>query len=194
MGRIIAGRFEQQSQAEDAIAAMLEAGFEAGRIASFYVNPAGQHDLYPLGGDRDKSPGAEETGAGRASGMAAGGAIGAALGAATSPVTGPIGPVTGAFVGAHIGSLVGSLEQMKEDGTGVDENPTPVRHAGMLVAVSVPDDTDDAAEGQENRIVDVLRSVGAVEVERADGTIVNGDWEDFDPIAPPVVIERMPPQ
>jgi len=184
MTTIIAGSFEQQTQAQEAIDRMLRAGFPADRISSFYVNPAGQHDRYPIGGDRDKSPGAEESPTGTATGMTGGGAIGAAVGAATTPLTGPLGAVTGAFVGAHLGSLVGSLGKMEEDGGDPDENEIPVRHAGMLVAVSVPEPAD------EDRALNALRSLNPTYIERAEGSIVDGDWQDFDPVAPPSFIER----
>lgn len=184
MGQIIAGRFEQQDDAEQAVEAILGAGVGQEQVVSFYVSPAGQHSRHPLGGDRDESPGAEHTGPGRAAGMAGGGLIGGAIGAATSPVTGPIGPITGALVGAHIGSLFGSLEEMKEDGTGEGQNPIPIRHAGILVAVATPD------ANAEDQAIEVLRSLGAQDIERAQGTIANGDWEDFDPVAPPILIDR----
>lgn len=183
MRTIVAGRFGQQAEVQEAIAQLLGAGFSQDQISSFYVNPAGQHDRYPVGGDRDKSPGAEQSSAGTAAGAATGGSIGAAVGAATAPVTGPLGAVTGAFVGAHIGSLVGTLGMMKEDGDATDENPVPVRQAGMLVAVGVSEPPDEA------RAIDVLRSLGAADIERTEGTIVNGDWQDFDPVVPPSLVE-----
>jgi hypothetical protein len=183
MATIIAGRFEQQSQAEDAAAQLQRAGIAPDRISTFYVTPAGQHAGFPVGGDQYQSPGAEESPQGTAAGMAAGGAVGAAIGAVTTPLTGPLGAVTGALVGAHVGSLAGSMEKMKEDGTAADENPVPIRHAGMMTAVSVPDAAD------ENKAIGILRSLGAQDIERAEGTIANGDWEDFDPVAPPTLVQ-----
>lgn len=184
MATIIAGKFAQQTQIQEAIDALLRAGFSQDQISSFYVNPAGQHDYYPLGGDHDKSPGAEESETGSLSGLAAGGAVGAAIGAAA----GPLGAVTAGFVGAHIGSLIGTLGKMKEDGSEANENATPVRHSGLLVAVSVPE-----PDG-ESRATEVLRSVGAVDIESAQGTIIDGNWEDFDPVAAPSYIDTPPVQ
>lgn len=68
-------------------------------------------------------------------------------------------PVTGAFIGAHVGSLVGALGQMKEDGTLMQVKIR--RRCDMLVAVSVPEDR--VVEGA----VDVLQSLGAVDIEHA---------------------------
>jgi hypothetical protein len=179
MTKIIAGRFEQQSQVQQAVAEILRAGFSEDQVSTFFLTPAGQHGTYPLGGDHDKSPGAEHTAAGRAAGMATGGAVGAAVGAITTPLTGPLGALTGAFVGAHIGSMAGSLSNMEDDGEDAARHQVPVRHAGMMVAVSVPD------ASAEDRVIDALRVMGAADIECTEGTIVNGDWEDFDPAAPP---------
>jgi hypothetical protein len=184
MQTIIAGRFQQQSEIQNALAEMLRAGFDEDQISSFYVNPPGMHDRFAIGGDRDKSPGAEDSPKGTSSGMATGGAVGAAVGAATTPVTGPLGAVTGAFVGAHIGNLVGSLEEMKDDGAKNESEASPLRHAGMLIAVSVPEPS------REPVAINVLRSLGAADIERAEGTIVDGDWKDFDPVTPPSLVDR----
>lgn len=167
---IIAGRFAQQEEVEQAVAALQRAGAPADQISSFYVNPAGQHDMFPIGGDRDESPGAEDSDKGTALGLGAGGVIGGAAGA----IAGPLGAVTGALVGAHIGSLVGSLS-----GTDEDKDIPPLRKSGMLVAVGV------SSEVEEEKAVDTLRALGATCVERSEGQIVNGDWADFDPLSLP---------
>jgi hypothetical protein len=186
MTTIIAGRFEQQDQVQHVIEEMIRTGFSADQISSFYVNPAGQHHQTPIGGDRDKSPGAKESTVGTAAGMATGGTVGAAVGAATAPVTGPIGAVTGALVGAHIGSLVGTLNKMDDNGAAVEENEVPIRHAGMVVAVSVPE------PGNEGQAIQVLRASGAEDIERTEGTIVDGDWKDFNPVSAPSLVEDKP--
>lgn len=181
---IIAGRFEQQAAAADTVEEFVRAGFVSERIASFYVNPRGQHDAYPMGGDHERSPGAKETGTGTALGAAAGGAIGVAA----APVLGPVGVVTGGLVGAHIGGLVGGMSKMKEHGETGDneeeaENAAPLRRSGMMVAVAV--------EGgdQEARAINLFRSLGAADIERAQGTIAEGDWTDFNPVEPPALVD-----
>jgi hypothetical protein len=173
MATIIAGRFEQQAQVQDAVGALLNAGFTEDKITSFYVNPPGQHDAYPIGGDREISPGAEET----PKGAVTGGVVGAAIGVAATPIAGPAGPA----LGAYVGSLVGSLTETHEK----DESP-PVRPSGMLVGVSVPDGPHEA------HAIYVLRQVEARDLERAEGTIENGDWVDFDPVTPPVLLDHKP--
>jgi hypothetical protein len=181
MTHIIAGHFQQQEQVSQAIDRLLNAGFTQDKISTFYLNPPGQHDLYPVGGDRDKSPGAKETGHTVARGVASGGVIGGAAGLAGIAVAGPMAPAAGALVGAHIGSLIGSLSGMKESGEKEegDENIAVQRKSGMMVAVSA-----DQSEN-ENNAVEILRSLGAEQIELADGTIADGNWEDFDPLAIP---------
>lgn len=189
MSTIIAGRFQQQSQIEDTIEELVRAGFARDRISSFYVNPPGQHDSYPIGGDHAVSPGAKESDKGIAKGAAAG----AAVGVAAAPFLGPIGAVTGGLVGAHVGGLVGGLSEMKEKGeTGEHaedvENAAPIRRSGMMLAVAVGD------QEYEDRAVNLLRSLGAVDIERAEGNIENGDWTDFDPVATPQLVRYAPEQ
>ena len=84
-------------------------------------------------------------------------------------------------MGAYVGSLAGTLSQTDE----AEETP-PVRQAGMLVAVSVPDDAHEA------RAVQVLRALGAHDLERSEGTIVDGDWRDFDPLSSPALLDKKP--
>lgn len=190
MTTIIAGRFQEQSEATYAVEELLRAGFDREHLCYFFCNPAGQHDAYPIGGDENMSPGAKDSG----KGVAAGAAAGAVVGAAATPVLGPVGAVTGSLVGAHIGGLVGSMSSMKEQGDIGDEgedvrNAAPVRRSGMMVAVAVPQDDE-----YHDRAVNVLRSLGAMDIELAQGTIENGDWVDFDPVSSPHLVDHVPGQ
>lgn len=179
MSTIIAGHFQTQEEVDAARRALGEAGFAQERISAFYLSQPGQHDMTPIGGDHIASPGAKEAPIGLVQGGATGGAVGAVIGAVTSPVTGPVGPIVGGLLGAHVGSLF-SFSKMKDAGEAEDGGRAPleVRHAGMLVAVAF-DDT-----GLESQAVDVLRRLGATQVERARGNIVDGDWADFDATSP----------
>jgi hypothetical protein len=191
MSNIIAGHLQQQQQVQEAIDQLVEAGFEKERISAFYVNPAGQHDLYPIGGDQDQSPGARESGEGLAAGMATGGVIGAVVGMAGVPLAGPLAPTVGALVGAHLGALTGSMTSMKERGESEESEPdqegnanTMVqRNSGMMVAVSV------ANPAQENQVQRILEALDAQQIERAEGTISDSNWIDFNPLAPPVLVK-----
>jgi hypothetical protein len=184
MSTIIAGHFQLQDEVDRARRELASAGFAADRISGFYVNQPGQHDMSPIGGDHlQESPGAKETPEGLVEGAATGGVVGAAIGAVTAPVTGPVGPVVGGLVGAHVGSLF-SFAKMKDAGEHEEggENRAEPRKAGMLAAVALADPAD------EGRAVAVLRQLGAHHIERAEGTVENGDWVDFDPLSRPVII------
>jgi hypothetical protein len=183
MSTIIAGHFELQDEVALARRALAEAGFAIDRISGFYLSQPGQHDQTAIGGDHMLSPGAKESPKGLAQGVSGGAAIGVVAGAATSPITGPLGPVVGGLLGAHVGSLF-SFSKMKEAGEREEGGRAPVenRMAGMLVAVAFDD------PGMEARAVDVLRRLGATQIERARGNIVDGDWADFDPATAPDII------
>lgn len=183
MSTIIAGHFQLREECDEARRELVNAGFPDERISDFFVNQPGQHDLTPIGGDEQLSQGAKETPEGVVEGAATGGAVGLAIGAATSPVTGPIGPIVGGLVGAHVGSLF-SFSKMKDAGEREEggENRTEQRKSGMLLAVALAD------AGDEARAMDVLRRLGAHHIERAEGTVENGDWVDFDPLSKPILV------
>ena len=179
MGKIIAGRFIAQAEVDTAVERFVEEGYGRDALAVFFVNSPGKHDLYPTGGDRDESPGTKSADMGAAAGAAGGGAIGAVAGS----LAGPAGTLMGAAVGAYVGSLSGALDNMSKKGSnGAASNTATVaktRQAGMMLAVSTPD------AASESRAIQLLRAVGAVEIERSHGQITGGDWVDFDPLAPP---------
>ncbi len=192
MTTLIAGRFSQQTQAETASAELLRSGFSPRDMTLFYVNPQGQHDLYPVGGDVDESEGTHGASSGAMQGAAGGVGMGALVGAATIPVFGPVGPLLGAAVGAYTGSLVGALNKMKKsedhsDGSNREEDMNPpnepiARKAGVLLAVAV------ASPEQRENAIQILR-VSALEIEEAEGTMNNGEWTDFNPSKPIKIAE-----
>lgn len=190
MPTIIAARVQTQDEAADTIDMLVADGFAAEKTSSFFVNPAGQHDAYALGGDHDKSSGAEASGTGVATGITGGGLVGTLVGLATVPIAGPLGPVVGALVGAHSGGLVGAMSSMKEE---PKANPVDLqdyhevpRRSGMLVAVETHT-SDEMA-----RAVALLRRAGAEDVERSEGVIIDGDWTDFDPLRPSLLVPGQP--
>jgi hypothetical protein len=203
MTPIIAGRFEQEAQAEAAVVALRRGGFDADDVTVFFVNPAGQHATYPIGGDRDASPGAKHAYSGALKGVAVGTAVGVGVGLAASPALGPAAVVAGAGVGAYAGSLVGALgnmeekpawakpdEQVVERVATTDARPDTacVRSSGIFVAVRA------LAFPKRVAAVNVLRAEGAQDIERADGTWQAGQWIDFDPLKPPLLVDLPAPE
>lgn len=193
MTTLIAGRFSQQTQAENASAQLIRMGFSARDMSLFYVNPQGQHDIYPIGGDEDESPGTHHASSGAVVGAAGGVGVGTLVGAATLPILGPAGPLLGAAVGAYTGSLVGALNTMKKheehaehvemaEQNNVSSNDENVedahpRKAGVLLAVAV------VTPEQRANAIEILGAT-ALEVEEAEGQLQNGQWTDFDPRTP----------
>ena len=184
MHTIIAGRFELHDRADAALAALQQVGFQRDALAAFYLNPNGQHDIYPIGGDDESSPGARHSGTGAAKGGGVGAVIGAAAGAATAPIIGPVGIAIGAGIGAYTGSLVGAVSSTDKEsdvdeqtGEPADIQPKVTERApGVLVAVRVDDHSRQQA-------IDTLRGNGATDIEHAQGELSDGQWKDFDPRA-----------
>jgi len=190
MSLIVAARYQTFDQAGLATQHLARHGFSEDQIHTFYVNTAGSHDRYPVGGDRREDP------------DATGGVIGVVIGAA---ILGIIGAaiamlVAGRFeyssliviaaggVGAYVGALIGAmvaigrvrrrrLSRASAVPVANEEHP-PVRAAGVLLALPVPPD-------REREVVRLLRETGGQDVERANGRWENGKWQDFDPLVPP---------
>ena len=205
MTPIIAGRFEQEAQAEAAVAALRHGGFDAADVTVFLVNPAGQHASYLIGGDRYASPGAKHAYSGALKGVAVETAVGAGVGLAASPTLGPAAVVAGAGVGAYAGSLVGALGKMEEKPAAakpdehvveppatttapIDTPNASLRSSGIFVAVRAVEFAKRVAA------VNVLRAKGAQDIERADGTWQAGQWIDFDPLKPPLLVDLPEPE
>jgi hypothetical protein len=190
MNKIIAGGFGEQARADQAKTALEATGFPRDQIATFFVNPPGQHDLSGTPRDPEASAGAHHAGTGAALGAASGTGVGIAVGLVTLPVLGPGAAVAGAAIGAYVGSLAGALEQMHPAERPVGESAYSARsrdeaaprHSGMLVAVSAPSSAEEASA------ITVLRAQGATYIEHAQGSITQGEWGDFDPLSTPALV------
>jgi hypothetical protein len=148
MSMIIAGGFETITDAEAAVARLMELGVSRDHMCKYRVNPAGEHNALPAGGDHDASPGATHAHGGAVKGAAIGAAVGLAAGAAATPMLGPAGIA-----------------------------------AETLLAVNA-----DQATIPEADIVRTFEECGALQVERAYGEWLDGEWTDFDPLLPPNLI------
>lgn len=180
MATIIAGGFDVYSRTRAAVQRLREAGITQDNLCEFRINPAGEHDQTPIGGDRNESPGAKDAGKGAGKGVAIGAAIGTAAGIAATPLLGPAGIVAGAGVGGYTGSLVGSLNEVSDE---VQPDHEDVRPAEAMIAVNA-----DGAGVSADEIVRIFEECGAQQVERAEGTWADGQWQDFDPVSRPQLV------
>jgi len=180
MTTIIAGGFDHYSKAEAARARLLAAGVAEADMCDFRVNPPGEHDALPIGGDHDKSLGMKTAQQGAGAGVAVGATIGTVAGVAATPLIGPAGIVAGAAAGAYTGSLLGSLRKTEHE---TQPDHTWVRPAEAMLAVNA-----GAGSVPVEDIVRIFEECGASQVEQADGSWQDGEWADFDPVAPPQLI------
>ena len=180
MATIIAGGFDVYSKKESALQRLREAGIADEFVCEFRVNPPGEHDRTPIGGDRMESPGAKDAEEGAGKGVAIGAAAGAVAGAALTPFLGPAGIAAGAGVGSYTGSLVGAMNETSKEGRPDHED---VRPAEAMVAVNV-----DGAGIAAEQVVRLFEECGAMQIEQAQGTWADGEWVDFDPVSRPQLI------
>ena len=190
MATIIASRVETQQRADELMAQLASRGIAADDMQAFYVNPPGQHGTYPIGGDMNADTGTEESSLGQASGVAAGAAAGLAAGAIAGAAIPPLAPIIAvamAGVGAHVGGMAGALastrtsakeKQETEKTSTPDADAVDMRRGGMTLAVRV----DPQNEGT---VIDLLAAAAVEDLERAQGEWRDGEWVDFDPLAPP---------
>lgn len=80
MSTIIAGRFDEQAEVGQTVNDLYRAGFAADQIETFFVNPPGQHDTYPVGGDQAESAGATHADATAVGGVGVGAVVGIGAG------------------------------------------------------------------------------------------------------------------
>jgi len=184
MTTIVAGIFDDEASATAAIYELRRAGFESGDLDQFVVNPPGRHATFPIGGDVDKDPQAQGGEEGAAAGAAVGGAIGAAAGLAAVPLVGPVAIAGGLATGALVGAVGSAVKSMGDNAGDTSKQNVIERPAGVMVAVNT-----EFEEDQEVAI-GLLRHGGAKLVERAHGSWLDGRWVDFDPVAPPEVVEQ----
>ena len=179
MSQIIAGRFDATVDADAALAALRSEGFRDEEIDSFYVAPAGQNAMTPLGGDAPQSSaGSRFAGAGAIASALLGGLAGLLVGLAIDSRYGLVVVLFAAGLGAYIGSFLGAMRKVR----GGRPEEASVEHpvepkAGRMIAVNVD------RPGMYERALKVLRALGARDLGRADGTW-RGGWKDFDPRAP----------
>lgn len=189
MSLIVAARFQTFDEATQATQRLRLEGFSEDDIHTFYINTAGEHGRFPLGGDRAVDPDARGAHLGALAGASllgllfalVGGLMALWAGAATLVI------VVAAGAGAYIGALAGALRvagrgRPRATSPAARDAHPPLRQAGVMLALPVPPEREAAAR-------QVLRDAGGRDIERAQGRWLDGKWEDFDPLTPPRHVE-----
>jgi len=188
MASIIAGRFTDYPAAQRAEGVLLSRGLRHEDVCVFYVNPPGRHARTPIGGDHLSDQASKTAPGGSMAGVVVGAAIGAGIGIGIA--SGGLVPgiptalvvIVAALIGGFSGSLGGAMLRTRRPASApavaTAEEPA-VREPGVLLAARV----DDRAA--QDQVVDLLRTVGARDVERAQGEWRDGQWIDFDAVRPP---------
>lgn len=187
MSLIVAARFESFEAAENAGRALLREQFPENSVSIFYVNPAGAHAKYPLGGDEATDAAARESPGGAMLGAVSIGLVGLLFGGAAYLIAGTsiFIVIIATCIGAYIGSLLGAL--MATQRAKANDRPGETagfRHAGVLVAVHVH-------AGSEACAARILSTLGGKDVEQASGRWRDGKWVDFDPVHAPVLSDKV---
>jgi hypothetical protein len=196
VAKTIVGSFDSVDDAHEAMRALQESGFPANDISIIANNVVGQYGTE--GQLPDAAPATlSDTGAGAATGAAAGGLIGGAAGLVVGvmglaiPGIGPIvaaGPLAatlaGAGAGAVAGGLIGGLT-----GVGVPEEEAhfyaeAVRRGSALVTVR-------AENARAEEAARILRSGGAVDIERRAEAWRGQGWLRHDPTAEPLSADEL---
>lgn len=187
MSLIVAARFDTFDHAAEAARKLCAEGFTEDDIHTFYINTAGEHARFPIGGDRVADPDAKGGHFGAVAGASALGLVFALLGGLIAARVGAsvLIVIASAGVGAYLGALAGALWVVgrgRRTPQATTETHPAVRQAGVMLALHVAPDRDALART-------VLKQAGGKDIERAQGRWLNGKWEDFDPLTPPRHVE-----
>ena len=177
MATIVAGRFDTFEQAGVVERRLYARHFGTDDVSIFFLNPAGQHARFPIGGDMHADPGARPGGFGALLGLVGGLIVGGGIGVAIyrfGVQWWPI-PLIGALVGAYVGALAGALSCMRQ--RRAQAQAYDARDAGVILAAHVTEQTADSA-------MTVLRNAGANDIQHTEGVWEGGEWRDFSPLAP----------
>ena len=177
MVNIVAAQFDDINVVDAALHPLSEAGFAPTSVDTYFLNAAGQHARFPIGGDQDVDPEAHGAEKGALAGAAIGGAAGAALGLVAAPFAGPAAAAGAIAAGVYAGSLAGAVHSLGQGHSA--PFPKLNRPAGVVVAVYAP--TPD----EQERATSIFRRYRAHAIEEAEGIWKNGTWQDFDPVSIP---------
>ena len=180
MAKTVVGLFDDGGTAREVVRALEEAGFARDRVSLVSKSAGGGAEVTYV--EEDGREQVEDMAKGAGTGAAIGGAAGLLLGlsALAIPGIGPVlaaGPlaaaIAGAGVGATAGGLISGLKRLGVEDDDADKYAEGIKRGGTLVSVDAPD-------GMSDRAVGVMKSYGAVEIDkRAAGWREEG-WTGFD--------------
>ncbi len=219
MSCIVAARFDSWESAGIAARALHVQGYPDSDLHTFYVNSAGAHDQYAIGGDQTADADAQGAQFGAMAGAAVLGLAGAAIFSIISLAVGATAYViiAAAAVGAYLGSLIGAMRivgNRKRPAAASHANPARgttqgmhrLRDTGQGQSRTAAADAQAGftpirhagvllavhiAPEQEATVARVLRDAGGMDVERAQGQWSQGSWVDFDPVAAPRLSDKV---
>lgn len=196
MAKTIVGSFDSFEEAQEVFRDLQQSGFSRDDISIIANNATGT--LTTTGELPPDAPATlHDTGSGAATGAAAGGVLGGAAGLVVGlmglaiPGIGPIvaaGPLAAALAGAGVGAVAGGLIGGLTS-AGVDEEDAhyyaeAVRRGGALVTVR----SDDSRADEATRI---MRTHGAVDIERRAEQWREAGWSRHDPSAEPYTVDQL---
>lgn len=174
MAKTVIGLFDDFSQAQQVVQALVNGGFRREEVSLVRSDPNGEFSGSVSTGEGNGGHGGGAL-AGAGTGAALGGLAGllVGLGALAIPGVGPIiaaGPIAaalgGAGIGAVAGGLIGTLTDLGVPETEARYYDEGVRRGGTLVAVKADDD-------EVNNAVNIMNRFGAVDIQQRAAT-----WSD----------------
>ncbi|WP_341677689.1 hypothetical protein [Niveibacterium sp. SC-1] len=189
MANIIAARFETYRDAERTIDMLVDRGLAREDTSVFYLNAAGQHARFPMGGDEYADPASRGAGSGTALGILVGAAVGGAfglIGISALEIVRPIMAAVAVGGGAYVGTLIGTLVATRRAPRFPMARAEQPRKAGVMLAVRL------AEERLAATVIEIIGRAGGRDPERAQGVWRAGDWVDFNPLSKPVPVRSAP--
>jgi len=183
MNKTVVGYFDQYAQAQNAVRALVDAGFSRSDISLVASDQTGEYAKSSMATSTDPDS-TSYTAAGAGTGAILGGIGGllVGIGALTLPGIGPViaaGPLATTLLGAGVGAAAGGLIGILMD-VGIPENEAHyyaegLRRGGAVVTVSTQD------EMLIDRATNIFERNGAIDIDRRADEWRQSGWTGYDP-------------
>jgi hypothetical protein len=182
MNTVVSGHFADGDAGQASVTALAIAGFSRSEIAE---RPVRTPD--PMAVPAVEQPGHDPAVGGAVKGAGIGAAAGVVVGLATLPLLGPAAGVAGVGAGAYVGALVGALSRLGDpDHPDLRPLPEAAAEAGLAVDAGHLVAVQCVEPGRRDTAIRVLRERGAHSIRVFEGTIVDSQWTDYDPLRLPL--------